>query len=77
MKIYLTKVVKNVQISSVPMSTRRKTRYDPVVKTPITCGIIITLLKKEIQVIDGDQKDDFLLWEVHIKKKCKCLFGDY
>ena len=22
----------------------------------------------EIQIIDGDQKDDFPLWEVHIKK---------
>ena len=49
------------------MSTRKKTRYDPVVKTPITCDII-TLLIKEIQIIDGDQKEDFPLWEVHIKK---------
>ena len=72
MKIYLTEVVKNVQISSVPMSTRKKTRYDPVVKTPITCDII-TLLIKEIQIIDGDQKDDFPLWEVHIKKVPTCL----
>ena len=23
---------------------------------------------KEIQIIDGDQKDNFPLWEVHIKK---------
>ena len=27
--------------------------------------------KREIQVIDGDQIDDFPLWEVHIKKKKK------
>ena len=38
-------------------------------KTPITCDIIITLLIKEIQIIDGDQKDDFPLWEVHILRK--------
>ena len=25
----------------------------------------------EIQIIDGDHKDDFPLWEVHIKKKKK------
>ena len=32
MKIYLTEVVKNVQISSVPMSTRKKTRSDSKVQ---------------------------------------------
>ena len=30
---------------------------------------IITLFKREIQIIDGDQKDDFPLWKVQIKKK--------
>ena len=59
---------------SVPMSTMKKTRYDPVVKTPITCDIIITLLKKAIQIIDGDQEDDFPLWEVHIKKDQTIVF---
>ena len=74
MKIYLTEVVENVHISTVPMSTRKKTRYEPVVKTPITCDIIITLWIKEIQIIDDDQKDDFPLWEVHIKKRSNSNF---
>ena len=56
------------------MSTRKKTRYEPVVKTPITCDIIITLWIKEIQIIDDDQKDDFPLWEVHIKKRSNSNF---
>ena len=33
-----------------------------------------------MQTIDGDQKDDFPLWEVHIKKvntTCKQLNIDY
>ena len=33
---------------------------------------IITLFKREIQIIDGDQKDDFLLWKVQIKKNVLC-----
>ena len=64
-------MVKNVQISSVSMSTRKKTRYDLVVKTPISCDIIITLLIKEMQIIDGDQKRYLPTTEVHIKKNSK------
>ena len=26
-------------------------------------------MRYEIQIIDGDQKDDFPIWEVHIRKK--------
>ena len=36
----------------------------------ITFKIVVqTLLIKEIQIIDGDEKDDFPLWEAHIKRK--------
>ena len=31
------------------------------------------ILRYEIQIIDGDQKDDLPLWEVHIKKKIEGL----
>ena len=68
MKIYVTEVVKNVQISSVPMSTKKKTRrYDPVVKNTNYLWYN-NIVDKEIQIIDGDQKDDLPLRKVNIKK---------
>ena len=33
------------------------------------CNTNIVEIYQEIQIIDGDQKDGFPLWEVHIKKK--------
>ena len=30
--------------------------------------VIWNIVDGEIQIIEGDQKDDFPLWEVHIKK---------
>ena len=32
---------------------------------------VLNIVDKEIQIIDGDQKDDFRLWEVHIKQNKK------